>query len=69
MVWPINKQALKKGYEQLLFVNALQVSIVLIFIVWLGVYVLADNLCSVSNLLFTKPSGQSVNPLLTIWRN
>lgn len=57
-----------EGYKQLLFANALQISILLIFKIWFAVYVPAYNLCSVSSLLFTKPSGQSVNPLPTIWR-
>lgn len=57
-----------KGYKQLLFLNALQISTLLIFKVWFSIYLPADNLCSVSNLLFTKPSGQSVNLLPTIWR-
>lgn len=33
-----------------------------------GLCLCSYNLCSVSNLLFPKPSGQSVNPLPTMWR-
>lgn len=64
----ISSQEDIKGYRQLLFVSALQISILIIFKIWFGVYAPDYNLCSVSNLLFTKPSGQSVNPLPTIWR-